>query len=256
MISVIHKKIMDVNLRKEKFSVLLIDIDHFKKINDKYGHLWGDEFLKFIASTLRLTLEEKGLIFRYGGDEFVVVFSTAKPKQAYLLAKQFNQVVRSRPFLFNGRLFRITISCGLATYPDDAGDVDGLLQRADKALYFSKRYGRNTTTSASRMGLRQFKMISVIFLEVFLISGLVFLIHQYLLRGSFKRSLSKLAVSRLLPVKVEPQTQIILKSGDVVLGRIVSENQEKLVVEVSLGRGSCTLDIEKSLIETITDLRP
>ena len=179
LISTLLKRAIDANLHKEKFSILLVDIDHFKKINDKYGHLWGDEFLKYVASTLRLTLEDKGLIFRYGGDEFVVLFSTPDSKQAFMLAKQFNVVMRRRPFLFNGRLFKITISCGLATYPDDAQGAEELLKESDKALYFSKRYGRNTTTQAGKIGIQKFKIISVVFLEVFFIASIVFLVKTY-----------------------------------------------------------------------------
>lgn len=171
LISTLLKRIIDAKMHGAKFSILLIDIDHFKNINDKYGHLWGDEFLRFVSSTLRLTLEDKGLIFRYGGDEFVVIFSTPDIKQAFLLAKQFNMVMRNRPFLFNGRLFKITISCGLATYPDDAQGAEELLKVADKALYFSKRYGRNVTTRAGRIKAQRFKIVFVVLLEICLIAA-------------------------------------------------------------------------------------
>ncbi len=251
LISALLKRIVDANLHNEKFSILLIDIDHFKKINDKYGHLWGDEFLKFVSSTLRLTLEDKGFIFRYGGDEFVVLFSTPEPKQAFLLAKQFNIVMRNRPFLFNGRLFRITISCGLATYPDDAKGTEDLLKVADKALYFSKRYGRNTTTRAGKIGLQKFKIIAVVFLEVFFIAASVFFINTYLFKGFLPKTLSRLSIRRLLPIGVKADTRIILKTGDVILGRIVAEDEDKLIVEVSLEQGRCTMNIEKTLIQSI-----
>lgn len=255
LISALLKRIVDANLHNEKFSILLVDIDHFKKINDKYGHLWGDEFLKYIGSTLRLTLEEKGLIFRYGGDEFVVLFATADPRQAFLLAKQFNIVMRSRPFLFNGRLFRITLSCGLATYPDDAQGAEDLLQVADKALYFSKRYGRNTTTRAGKMGLQKFKIISVVFLEVFFIAALAFFINTYLFKGFLPRALGRLPIRSLLPLGVKADTTIILKTGDVISGRIISENQDEILVEVSLEQGRCTMNIEKALIQNIRSIK-
>jgi diguanylate cyclase (GGDEF)-like protein len=252
LISTLLKRIINANLREERFSILLTDIDHFKKINDKYGHLWGDEFLKYVSSTLRLTLEDKGLIFRYGGDEFVVLFSSADPKQAFALARQFNVVMRNRPFLFNGRLFKITISCGLATYPDDAKGAEDLLKVADKALYFSKRYGRNTTTVAGKMGVQRLKMVSAVLLEIFFIAALVFFVNTYLFKGFLPKMLSRLPVKRLLPAGVKADTTIILKSGDVILGCIVSEEQDKLIVEVALEQGSCTMDIEKALIQSIT----
>lgn len=252
LVSTLLKKVIDANLHKEKFSILLVDIDHFKKINDKYGHLWGDEFLKYVASTLRLTLEDKGLIFRYGGDEFVVLFSTPDSKEAFLLAKQFNVVMRRRPFLFNGRLFKITISCGLATYPDDAQGAEELLKEADRALYFSKRYGRNTTTQVSKIGIQQFKIISVVFLEVFLIAAIAFLLKTYIIKDYLQNILRRLPIRKMLPVGIKADTTIILKSGDVILGKIVSEDEDKLVVQVSLGQGACTMNIEKGLIQSIT----
>jgi len=255
LISTLLKRIIDAKLRKEKLSILLIDIDHFKRINDKHGHLWGDEFLKYVASTLRLTLENKGLIFRYGGDEFVVIFSTSSPKEAYLLARQFNLVMKNRPFLFNGRLFKITISCGLATCPDDASSAEALLKAADQALYFSKRFGRNTTTCVSRIKLQRFKMAIVVLLELSLIFGLGLLVHRYVYKGLFGKTLKSFAISRLLPVKVKADTKIVLRSGDVVLGRVISEDQEKLVVEVSLGQGSCTMNVEKAQVQDIIPIQ-
>ena len=252
MISMFEKRIIEANLHNEKFSILLVDIDHFKKINDKYGHLWGDEFLKYVSSTLRLTLEDKGLIFRYGGDEFVVLFSTPNPREAFALARQFNVVMKNRPFLFNGRLFKITLSCGLATYPDDAKRPQALLKAADKALYFSKRFGRNTTTRADRIAAQKFRMVSLVVLEVCFIGALVFFINTYLFKGVIQRAVSRLPIRTLFPTGVAAETTIILKSGDVILGRIVAEDGEKLVVEVSLGQGSCTINIEKSLIQSIT----
>ena len=256
LISTLLKRIIDANLHNEKLSILLIDIDHFKRINDKYGHLWGDEFLKYVASTLRLTLEDKGLIFRYGGDEFVVLFSSPDPKQTFLLAKRFNVVMRNRPFLFNGRLFKITISCGLSTYPDDAQGAEELLKEADQALYFSKRYGRNTTTRAGKIGLQKFKIISTVFLEVFFILAILFSLNIYVFNSRFQRILNRLPIRKLLPLGIRSDTTIVLKSGDVIFGRIISEDQDKLVVSVSLGQGSCTMNIEKNLIESIKHNSP
>ncbi len=252
LVSTLLQRIIDANLHKEKFSILLVDIDHFKKINDKYGHLWGDEFLKFVASTLRLCLENKGVIFRYGGDEFVVLFSTPDSKEAYLLARQFNLIMRNRPFLFNGHLFRLTISCGLATYPDDAKGAEGLLKLADKALYFSKRYGRNTTTRAGKIAIKKFKIISVVFLEVLLLAALVFSLNTYIFKGALQKFLGRLPLRIILPLGTEAETAITLKSGELIYGRIIAEDDDKIVVEVSFSRGSCTMHIERDLIGNIT----
>ena len=258
LVSTLLKKIIDANLHNEKLSILLVDIDHFKKINDRYGHLWGDEFLKYVSSTLRLTLEDKGAIFRYGGDEFVVLFSTPDPKQAFLMARQFNVVMCSRPFLFNGHLFKITISCGLASYPDDAQGAEGLLEAADKALYFSKRYGRNTTTRAGKVGFQRFKIISIVFLEVLLIGALILSFNSYFSQNFVRRTLRRISIRRFLPVglRVKADTQIILKSGDVILGRVITKDEDKIIVDISLKQGRGTMHIEWPLIYEIIPIKP
>ncbi|MBN2097932.1 MAG: GGDEF domain-containing protein [Candidatus Omnitrophica bacterium] len=249
--SALTKKISDAKLNNEKFFLLLIDIDHFKKINDKYGHLWGDEFLKFVGSTLRLSLEDKGLIFRYGGDEFVVLFATQDPKQAFALAKQFNLVMRSRPFLFNGHLFKITISCGLVTFPSDANNAEDLIKVADKALYFSKKYGRNTTTWASKIGLQQLKIISAVFVEVFLLAAIVFSVHNYFFQGSFKKLWQRMLTIRLLASPKQAESIIVLKTGEIISGSIITEDEDKFVVKVALGQGAATMNVEKALVQTV-----
>lgn len=255
LISTLLKRIIDANLHRDKFSILLVDIDHFKRINDKYGHLWGDEFLKFVSSTLRLTLENKGVIFRYGGDEFVVLFSTSDPKEAYALAKQFNLIVRNRPFLFNGHLFKITISCGLATYPDDAQGAEGLIREADKALYFSKKYGRNTTTQVNKMAFKKFKMVSVLFSEILVIIAVVLFVNTFVFKGILQRLLKRLPINITFSLGNSAQTKITLKSGEVLYGQIIREDENELILNVMLGQGSAVMSIEKELIAEIANGR-
>ncbi|MBN3037959.1 MAG: GGDEF domain-containing protein [Candidatus Omnitrophica bacterium] len=251
----LEKRISDANIHKKKFCILLVDIDHFKKINDTYGHLWGDEFLKYVSSTLRLTLQDQGVIFRYGGDEFVVVFKDPDPKKAFALAKTFNVVMRNRPFLFNGKLFRITISCGLATFPDDARDSENLMKIADKAMYYSKRYGRNMTIPANKIGLYKLKRmvsLSVKALVVFIIVGFV---GSYFFKDQIKayipQGLGGRGFKNVIPVKFDTDTKVILKTGDVILGRKVAEDENTLVLEMAMGRGSGKITVEKSKILSI-----
>ena len=89
------------------------------------------------------------------------------------------------------------------------------------------------------------------FLEVLFIAALIFFINTYLFKGFLPKTLSRLSIRRLLPVGIKADTTIILKSGDVILGRIVAEDEDKLVVEVSLEQGRCTMNIEKALIQSI-----
>lgn len=230
LLPTLKRMIIDANLRKERLSILLVDIDHFKQINEKYGHLWGDHFLRFEIATLRSTLQKKGLVFRYGGDEFVVIFSSPDPKEASLLAKQFNLVMEKRPFLFEGRLFKITVSCGLATYPDDAKSAEDLLKIADEALYFSKRSGRNTTTLVSKIGFYKIKTGVFTSLKILVIAGCAFFLYSYLFRADVQKAIKKSVVNKLLSSVFKTDTKIILKDGTTIKGHIVIEDGDNLIV--------------------------
>lgn len=250
----LERKVMEAKLHNQKFSILLIDIDHFKKINDKYGHLWGDEFLKYVASTLRLTLSDKGVIFRYGGDEFVVVFKEADPKKVLVLAKMFNLVMRNRPFLFNGHLFKITLSCGMATYPDDAKDAEGLVKIADKAMYISKRSGRNMTVRANRIGIQRLKKLGTLLTQIIVVLAVWCVIGGYFFKDKIKAYLpdfSKISLKRIIPARFNADTKIVLQSGEVVVGRAVAEDDKTIVVEISMGQGTGQVPIEKRKILSI-----
>ena len=129
------------------FAVMVIDFDGFKALNDKHGHIFGDEALKYFASLLNLYLEdEKGVVFRFGGDEFVIVFPGKTAKEAYRLAVHIEKSLRSRPFLFRGREFNFSFSGGIAACPEDCLDLEGVIEKADKAMYFAKRHGGGRIT--------------------------------------------------------------------------------------------------------------
>ena len=120
---------------KRPFSVLIMDVDHFKSFNDKYGHLYGDEVLKYFSSSMRLDLEdEENAAFRFGGDEFVTVFPNKAPGDAYRLASRLRKNIRTRSCLIKGRQISITFSGGISGYPTDANTIEDILDKADKAL--------------------------------------------------------------------------------------------------------------------------
>lgn len=132
--------------RKEKrpFSILFIDLDHFKPFNDRHGHLQGDEMLKYFATSLRLALGSLGIIpFRYGGDEFIIAFPGKNSGETYLASLRLKNNMKDRPFMLNGRRFNLTFSGGIASYPHDGQTVDDLVEHADKAMYVSKRQGHH-----------------------------------------------------------------------------------------------------------------
>ncbi|MFC1631161.1 GGDEF domain-containing protein [Candidatus Omnitrophota bacterium] len=231
----LKKRIIDAKLRQEKVTILLLDNDRFKAINEKYGHLWGDQFLKFESSSLRATFEEKGLIFRFGGDEFVIIFHQLNPKQAYLLSRQFNRVLENRPFLFNGRLFKMTISCGLATFPDDAQNAEDLLKAADKALHISKKYGRNTVTQASQIKWRSLKRKLILFSELAVVAILLYLALQLLPEQDLGKNIKQHLLLKLSTI-LKPNTKIILKDDRMLEGHLISEDKEKLTIFTTLDK--------------------
>jgi diguanylate cyclase (GGDEF)-like protein len=132
-----------------RLSLLMLDIDHFKDVNDTLGHGAGDEVLKKVAGLLASKGESLDLVARYGGEEFSLVLPDQDLPAALKKAERIRAAVEGEPFQFNGQALRITLSAGVACYPDHAMTPKLLIERADQALYASKTAGRNRVTAAS-----------------------------------------------------------------------------------------------------------
>jgi len=126
---------------KEPLSVAMLDIDHFKAVNDTFGHQAGDEVLRELCQRLQKSVRAYDAIGRYGGEEFVVVFPETGAAQAKSQGERLRLAVESAPFELGGEPRTVTVSVGVATSGQDT--VEGLLSRADAALYQAKREGRN-----------------------------------------------------------------------------------------------------------------
>ncbi|HEU4425303.1 MAG TPA: diguanylate cyclase [Pilimelia sp.] len=122
-------------------SVFVFDIDHFKTVNDAYGHARGDAVLRGIAERTMAVIRDVDLLVRYGGDEFVLVLPETAAAEAMRIAVRLVERISGEPFPGSPPL-SLSISVGLATYPDDAPDRDGLLEVADRRNYLAKRRGR------------------------------------------------------------------------------------------------------------------
>ena len=132
-----------------RLAVLYLDIDHFKYINDSLGHAIGDQLLQRIAREVTQCVRSSDTISREGGDEFVVVLAElAHPEDAAVGARKILAAV-SRPHMLEGHELHVTASIGISVYPNDGGDAEALLQRADLALHQAKEQGRNDTGSSS-----------------------------------------------------------------------------------------------------------
>ena len=124
-------------------SISMLDIDHFKKINDSYGHIAGDEVLQKLAGELRQRIRQPDTIGRYEGDVFLIIFPHSTLNVAVESAERLCQHIRSTPIIHARNVFHLTISAGIAQYKTHEEDWRGLLDRADKALYQAKNNGRD-----------------------------------------------------------------------------------------------------------------
>lgn len=134
--------------QKQKFSVLFIDVDHFKKINDTHSHLVGSEFLITIGKTIKNAVRRIDPVFRYGGDEFVVILNDAPLDGAREIAERIRKNIERRVFVIKEQRIQTTVSIGIATYPDHAADREDLLRLADEAMYCAKKTTRNAVSLA------------------------------------------------------------------------------------------------------------
>jgi diguanylate cyclase (GGDEF)-like protein len=124
-------------------SLMLIDVDHFKKINDTFGHLAGDAVLKEVAAAIRKRIRREDLIARYGGEEFAVLSPEIDHRGVVQLAQKVRKLIEAHEFRFDGTSIPVTISCGTATLGKKSDDAQALIARADEKLYEAKEGGRN-----------------------------------------------------------------------------------------------------------------
>src|SRR5579863_8948718 len=128
-------------------AIIMIDIDRFKGLNDEFGHLLGDEVLRQVASLLHDQLRKFDVVCRYGGEEFAILLSQTNPQHAIAVAEKLRGLVET--WQFPGLPRSVTISAGVATYPENALERDGLMKASDASLYAAKQAGRNRVLLAS-----------------------------------------------------------------------------------------------------------
>jgi len=129
-------------------AILFLDIDHFKALNDSYGHAVGDSVMRDFASLVQQNMRETDVPGRWGGEEFLVILPETGEQEARRISERLRATVASHAFTMGGGM-SLTCSIGIATFPEDAGERDGLVTCADQAMYAAKRLGRNQVRSAS-----------------------------------------------------------------------------------------------------------
>lgn len=134
-------------LNKTSLTVALFDIDKFKKVNDSYGHLFGDVVIKTIASLAKeVAIASDAIVGRYGGEEFVIVFPNRGLDSSLVLVEQLHKKIRDTELIHNGESIHINTSIGITSYPETCKNPSELLNRADWAMYYSKQNGRGRIT--------------------------------------------------------------------------------------------------------------
>ncbi len=130
-------------------SLIILDVDFFKNVNDTYGHLVGDRLLQLLSTRLRNNLRGQDIPFRYGGEEFVIILGNSNGDEALVVARRLNRIVNEQPFVINNQLaINVTISLGTASLqPEDDANGISLLNRADQYLLRAKATGRNRVVS-------------------------------------------------------------------------------------------------------------
>jgi diguanylate cyclase (GGDEF)-like protein len=145
------RQIKKARNQKNPLSLIILDVDFFKKVNDTYGHLVGDRVLQLLSARLRHNLRFQDTPFRYGGEEFVIILANTTGEDALSVAHRLNRIVNQEPFTINNQLtINVTISLGTASLRDE-DDEDGMsmLDRADKYLLQAKATGRNRVISSN-----------------------------------------------------------------------------------------------------------
>lgn len=138
-----EQALIQAKAEKSEISVFMMDLDHFKNVNDEHDHLIGSFVLHEVGAIIKRVCDPHGVSGRYGGEEFVSFFSGMSKRKARLLAEEMRKALEEHLFVKDNTELHITISIGVSCYPEDGDNPDALITRADHALYEAKRCGRN-----------------------------------------------------------------------------------------------------------------
>lgn len=139
----VGKLVSTANRHQFDLAIVIIDVDHFKRINDRYGHPAGDKVLQVLTGICKQALREADVFARFGGEEFIMAMPNSDRNAAYAATERLRVRVMNQPIEFNGEVLRITVSGGVSQYQPQETSIEDTLKRADDALYVAKNHGRN-----------------------------------------------------------------------------------------------------------------
>ncbi|MDZ4661124.1 MAG: GGDEF domain-containing protein [Pseudomonadota bacterium] len=145
----LDREIAQSKRQKIPFSILFLDVDHFKMVNDKFGHVIGSKILAQLGSVLKTHVRGSDVGIRYGGDEYLLLLTGANAKNASIAAERIRKIIAAQDFEIAGKPYKITASIGVAAFPEHAMNKEELINLADQAMYNSKNSGRNKIYLAS-----------------------------------------------------------------------------------------------------------
>ena len=148
--NMIERKISEAGRMNVPLSMIMLDIDHFKKVNDIYGHKAGDDVIRFISKTIRNSIRKVDFAARYGGEEFVVLLNNTTAEAAAGIAEKIRNIVRDAVVNADGVMLSVTASFGVSSYPEPSRSSGELVKNADTALYYSKEHGRDQVNIFNR----------------------------------------------------------------------------------------------------------
>lgn len=125
------------------FSLVILDIDHFKKVNDAHGHHIGDEVLRWLSRLVMAQARETDFVARYGGEEFVVIMPSTRAADAFRFTQRMVKIIAATPFRWGQKSIKVTLSAGVAALTSDVSNEEEMIRRSDEALYAAKKGGRN-----------------------------------------------------------------------------------------------------------------
>lgn len=152
----IKKELQRTQRYNKKLSIILLDIDNFKKINDTYGHITGDIILKNIANLIKAQLRDSDYVGRWGGEEFLIVLPETSLDKATEIAERIRKLIEHHTFEINGTNIHLTASLGVASVEEHGISIDELIQAADIALYSAKTKGKNKVLVLSKDKIKEF----------------------------------------------------------------------------------------------------
>jgi diguanylate cyclase (GGDEF)-like protein len=154
---VFNRRYLEVTLSREishakrkayPLSIIMLDVDFFKNVNDTFGHKAGDDVIIAIGNLLQSQTRESDCVSRYGGDEFVLVMPEMSEEHAFQRAELWRNAIKAKEFQSGENKVKVTVSLGISTFPKNGSDSDALLKAADDALYQAKATGRDRTCVA------------------------------------------------------------------------------------------------------------